>query len=58
MKKFEQVNELHEKAMKMAQAAFVARMQGELENVKQLSSQAFEYERKTAMLLLDRHYTD
>ncbi|HEW97661.1 MAG: hypothetical protein DRR16_23970 [Candidatus Parabeggiatoa sp. nov. 3] len=31
MKKFEQVNELHEKAMKMAQAAFVARMQGELE---------------------------
>jgi|GEM_PF-5716857 len=26
-----------------------------LENVKQLSSQAFEYERKTAMLLLNRY---
>jgi hypothetical protein len=53
MKKSDQVNELHEKAMKIAQAAFVARMQGELENVKQLSSQAFEYERKAAMLLLN-----
>jgi hypothetical protein len=46
MKKSEQVNELHEKSMEIAQAAFVARMQGELENVKKLSYQAFEYERK------------
>ena len=53
MKKSDQVNELHEKAMKIAQAAFVARMQGELVNVKQLSSQAFEYERQAAMLLLN-----
>jgi hypothetical protein len=53
MKKSDQVNDLHEKAMKIAQAAFVARMQGELENVKQLSYQAFEYERKAAMLLLN-----
>ncbi|MCK5524038.1 MAG: hypothetical protein KAI83_12975 [Thiomargarita sp.] len=53
MKKSAQVNELHEKAMKMAQAAFVARMQGELENVKQFSYHAFEYERKAAMLLLN-----
>jgi DNA polymerase III delta prime subunit len=53
MKKSDQVNELHEKAMKIAQAAFVARMQSELENVKQLSSQAFEYERQAAMLLLN-----
>lgn len=53
MKKSEQVNELHEKAMKIAQAAFVARMQGHLENVKQLSSQAFEYESQAAMLLLN-----
>ena len=41
MNKSEQVNELHEKAMKIAQTAFVARMQGQLENVKQLSYQAF-----------------
>jgi len=53
MKKSEQVNELHEKAMKIAQAAFVARIQGDLENVKQLSSQAFEYESQAAMLLLN-----
>ncbi len=53
MKKSVQVNALHDKAMEIAQAAFVARMQGELENVKPLSCQAFEYERKAAMLLLN-----
>jgi len=53
MKKSDQVNALHDKAMEIAQAAFVARMQGELENVKPLSCQAYEYECEAAMLLLN-----
>jgi hypothetical protein len=53
MKKSDQVNELHEKAMEIAQAAFIARIQGNLENVKQLSLKAYEYEREAAMLLLN-----
>jgi len=53
MKKSDQINELHSKAMEIAQTAFVARIQGELEKLKQLSSQAFIYERQAAMLLLN-----
>jgi tetratricopeptide (TPR) repeat protein len=51
MKKVETVNRLHNKAMVLAQAALLARVTGNLAKVKQLSQQAFEYERKAAMLL-------
>ncbi|MEN8217479.1 MAG: hypothetical protein ABFS56_14145 [Pseudomonadota bacterium] len=53
MKKSDKVNELHSKAMEIAQSAFIARIKGELEKVKQLSYQAFQYEREAAMLLLN-----
>ena len=53
MKKSEQVNELHEKAMDIAERGFLAEKKGQLEQAKQLSSQAYEYECKAAMLLLN-----
>ncbi|RKZ92613.1 MAG: hypothetical protein DRR19_03745 [Candidatus Parabeggiatoa sp. nov. 1] len=56
MKKYDkvnEVNELHSKAMEIAQSAFVARIQGELDKVKQLSLKAYEYEREAAMRLLN-----
>ncbi len=52
MNKVQQVNELHSKAMDMANLAFIARVQGEQEQVRQLSKMAFEYERQAALLLL------
>ncbi|TGO03014.1 hypothetical protein PN36_14470 [Candidatus Thiomargarita nelsonii] len=53
MKKSDKVNELHSKAMEIAQSAFIARIKGELEKVSPLSYQAFQYEREAAMLLLN-----
>ena len=53
MNKSEQVNELHEKAMDIAERGFMAKKQGKLDQAKQLSSQAYEYESKAAILLLN-----
>jgi len=53
MKKSEQVNELHEKAMDIAERGFMAEKKGQLDQAKQLSSQAYEYECEAAMLLLN-----
>ena len=53
MTKSDQVNELHSKSMEIAQSAFVARIKGELEKVKEFSKKAFQYEREAAMLLLN-----
>lgn len=53
MKKSDKVNELHSKAMEIAQSAFIARIKGELGKIKQLSNRAFQYEREAAMLLLN-----
>lgn len=51
MNKIERVNNLHDKAMELAQFALLARVQGEASKVKQLSKDAFQYERDAAMLL-------
>jgi hypothetical protein len=58
MNKVQQVNDLHSKAMEMANSAFMARVQGELEKVRQLSKTALEYERQAAMLLLNDYETE
>ncbi|OQW88576.1 MAG: hypothetical protein BWK78_08225 [Thiotrichaceae bacterium IS1] len=52
MNKVQQVNELHSKAMEMANLAFIARVQGEPDKVRQFSKTAFDYERQAALLLL------
>jgi hypothetical protein len=51
--KVTEVNELHSKAMEIAQSAFVARIQSNTIQVKQLSLKAYEYEREAAMRLLN-----
>ncbi len=53
MKKSEQVNELHEKAMEIAERGFLAEKKGQIDQAKQFSSQAYEYECEAAMLLLN-----
>ncbi len=52
MKQSEIVNELHSKAMALAEQAFIAQRTGQLEKVKQLSKTAYQYERQAALLLL------
>jgi len=53
MKKSKHVNELHLKAMDIAELAFIAQRKGKLDQAKQLSKEAFTYERQAAMLLLN-----
>lgn len=48
-----QINELHSKAMAIAEAAFVAKRKGSFEEAKRLSEKAFEYEHNAALLLQD-----
>jgi hypothetical protein len=52
MKQSETVNELHSKAMALAERAFIAQRTGQLEQVKQFSKTAYQYERQAALLLL------
>jgi hypothetical protein len=52
MKQSETVNELHSKAMALAERAFIAQRTGHLEKVKQFSKTAYQYERQAALLLL------
>lgn len=46
-----QIDELHSKAMEFADDAFIARRKGLIEQAKQLSYEAFQYERDAALLL-------
>jgi hypothetical protein len=48
------VKELHEKAMDLAEFAFVARLRGNLAKAEKLSRQAFEYESQAARLVPDQ----
>lgn len=47
------VKELHEKAMDLAESAFVARLRGDLAQAEKLFRQAFEYESRAARLVPD-----
>lgn len=49
-----QVNELHSKAMGIAEAAFFAKRKGSFDEAKRLASEAFEYEHDAALLLHDQ----
>jgi tetratricopeptide (TPR) repeat protein len=49
-----QVNELHSKAMIIAEAAFVAKRKGSHDEALRLSEEAFSYEHDAALLLLDQ----
>jgi len=49
-----QVNELHSKAMTIAEAAFVAKRKGSHDEALRLSEEAFSYEHDAALLLLDQ----
>jgi len=53
MKKYQKVNELHSKAMDIAERAFIAQRKAQLDKAKQLSQEALIYEREAAMLLLN-----
>ncbi len=47
------IDELHSKAMDIADDAFIARRKGKLEQAKQLSKEALEYEKQAALLLIN-----
>ena len=49
-----QVDVLHSQAMIIADNAFIARRKGLYEQAKQLSNEAFKYERDAALLLLNQ----
>ncbi len=49
-----QVNELHSKAMDIAESAFFAKRKGSHNEAKRLSNKAFEYELEAALLLVDQ----
>lgn len=49
-----QVDMLHSKAMAIADDAFIAKRRGDTEQARQLSSEAFIYERDAALLLLNK----
>jgi len=53
MKNYQKVNELHSTAMSIAEQAFIAQRKAQLGEAKQLSREAFAYEREAAMLLLN-----
>lgn len=46
-----QIQELHQQAMDLAEVAFTAKLKGDLEQASQLNRQAFEKEAKAAGLL-------
>jgi hypothetical protein len=55
MKKSQKVNELHSKAMDIAERAFIAQRKGQFDKVSRLSKEAFKYEREAAILLLNEY---
>ncbi len=49
-----QIKELHNQAMDLAEAAFLAKLQGNLEQSNQLTQQAFEKETQAAALIANQ----
>ncbi|RCJ16073.1 hypothetical protein A6S26_07235 [Nostoc sp. ATCC 43529] len=49
-----QIQELHKQAMDLAEAAFTAKLRGNLEQANQLSQQAFEKESQAAALIANQ----
>ncbi|MCP6757701.1 MAG: hypothetical protein NHB32_02765 [Fischerella sp. CENA71] len=49
-----QIKELHNQAMDLAEAAFLAKLQGNLEQSNQLTRQAFEKETQAAALIANQ----
>ncbi|BAY79222.1 hypothetical protein NIES25_57060 (plasmid) [Nostoc linckia NIES-25] len=49
-----QIQELHKQAMDLAEAAFIAKLRGNLEQANQLSQQAFEKESQAAGLIANQ----
>lgn len=49
-----QIQELHKQAMDLAEAAFTAKLRGNLEQANQLSQQAFEKESQAATLIANQ----
>jgi hypothetical protein len=51
------VKDLHEKAMELAEFAFVAKLRGDLTQAEKLFRQAFEYESQAARLVPDKPFS-
>ncbi|MEM8525069.1 MAG: hypothetical protein AAGG68_10515 [Bacteroidota bacterium] len=49
------MDELHQKAMELADLAYSAERKGKTENLQALYSEAFEYEKAAAMLLINEY---
>lgn len=56
MNNLAQINQQHEQAMELAEAAFFAKRASEMEKAKQLYMESFQLEKEAAMRLVD-HYT-